>query len=142
MRDSRDLQVTAVPDLAAWLREVVAADREFWSKRAADLLPDVEREGEYWYFEARERAARCEAELAILDEHALTWPDGEPEYEQAEEKFVSDDGEVRFLPVRGGQVPPYTCQICGYDNGRSCRTVRLLGSGYRNRAGYDSSWAP
>ena len=115
--------MTAVPDLAAWLREVVTADREFWSKRAADLLPDVEREGEYWYFEARERAARCEAELAILDEHA------------------SDGDQVDPECTGCAARHPEYCE-CDTAAPWPCRTVRLLGSGYRHRAGYDSSCAP
>lgn len=71
--------------------------------------------------------ARCEAELAILDEHRPTdylcygdrlcrrcqWGDDEPERDE----------------LHHGVVYP-------------CRTVRLLGSGYRARPGYREEWKP
>lgn len=83
--------------------------------------------------------ARCEAELAILDEHALTWPGGEPEYETVDEPVTDSHGGVHYVVVRGDLIPPYTCRICGYDDGRPCKTVRLLAGGYRHRPGFPAS---
>jgi hypothetical protein len=88
----------------------------------------------------RNEIARCEAELAILDEHALTWPDGEPEYESLDEPVADSRGGVHYVPVRGGVVPPYVCRTCGYDDGQPCKTVRLLASGYKHRPGYAAAF--
>ena len=85
--------------------------------------------------------ARCEAELAILDEHALTWPDGEPEYENLDEPVTDSRGGIHYVPVKGDPVSPYTCKICGYDNGGPCRTVRLLAGGYKHRPGFPVAFA-
>jgi hypothetical protein len=73
----------------------------------------------------RDTIARCEAELAVLDEHAAV-----PGYDP------------------GGPV----CLVCGvpagpgYEDGVvrwPCRTVRLLGYGYRFRPGYrEAQWKP
>ena len=65
----------------------------------------------------RDTIARCEAELAILDEHG-----GAPGI---------DPGEV--CCVRCGDYP---------QEPHPCRTVRLLASGYRHRPGYQEAWAP
>lgn len=54
-------------DLVTWLRERIESDLSEWRVREAHFLAGREREGDYHYFEARERVARCEAELAILD---------------------------------------------------------------------------
>jgi uncharacterized protein DUF6221 len=86
--------------------------------------------------------ARCEAELAILDEHALTWPGGEPEYEYRDEAVTDSQGRVGYIEVKGETIPPYECRACGYDApGGPCRTVRLLAAGYRHRDGYRQEWA-
>jgi hypothetical protein len=68
--------------------------------------------------------ARCEAELAILDDHA---------------------------PLSGYDPHGPVCVICCEPGGfgcedavvrHPCRTVRLLASGYRHRKGYRPEWAP
>jgi Family of unknown function (DUF6221) len=72
----------------------------------------------------RDTIARCEAELAILDEHATKV------YRGAVSMFLDD----------------YWCQTCdvpGDQPARTwCRTVRLLASGYQHRPGYQESWRP
>ena len=60
----------------------------------------------------RDTTARCEAELAILDDHGS---DGKPKYPE--------------------------CRCCGVEH-FPCRTVRLLGFGYRFRPGYRQEWKP
>jgi hypothetical protein len=73
----------------------------------------------------RDTIARCESELAILDEHVpydCTWPGGS------------------------------RCTVCAssgtYPNGVAimaafpCRTIRLIGHGYRYRPGYLEAWKP
>ena len=56
--------------------------------------------------------ARCEAELAILDEHGPS------------------------------EVAPDACRRCKGGLAFPCRTVRLLASGYRHRPGYAEAWPP
>jgi Family of unknown function (DUF6221) len=106
-------------ELVAWLRRVITADLSDWRDREAHFLSVAEREGEYHYFEAREQVARCEAELAILDEH--------------------QPASVPQMAWRG-------CGTCkdpsGWPAMFPCRTVRLLASGYRNRPGYREAWKP
>jgi len=67
--------------------------------------------------------ARCEAELAILDEH--------------------------YPQDRGESIPGADCGICwhvgvpGASEPYPCRTVRLLASGYKHRPGYrEEDWKP
>ena len=75
--------------------------------------------------------ARCEAELAILDEHAS---DGDGQWPQC---------------VRCADTHPDRCE-CGVLDGQHwrtaqdypCRTVRLVASGYRHWEGFDLSWLP
>ncbi|GII34321.1 DUF6221 family protein [Planotetraspora mira] len=69
-----------------------------------------------------ETIARCEAELAILDAHAIVQVSG-----------IGED-------MRATQVP--ACRTCSHKHGVPCRTVRLLSSGYRHRDGYDDDWSP
>jgi hypothetical protein len=61
----------------------------------------------------RDTIARCETELAILDDHGS---DGKPKYPE--------------------------CRCCGVEH-FPCRTVRLVGYGYRFRDGYrKAEWEP
>ena len=96
--------MTAVPDLAAWLRE---GHLEFL-KAAREL--DIEGEA----------IARCEAELAILDLHKPI--------------------DVPGMAWRGCA----TCKdpVTRWPKTHPCRTVRLLGSGYKHRDGYLGEWKP
>jgi Family of unknown function (DUF6221) len=81
----------------------------------------------------RDTSARCEAELAILDEHA-------------------SDGDARWPEcIRCADTHPANCD-CGWEAGGGehrraahaypCRTVRLLASSYRHRDGYKEEWKP
>jgi hypothetical protein len=99
-------------DLTAWLRRMTETDLGEWREREAHFLAVREREGDYHYFEALERVAQLEAELAILGEHA------------------SNDFE---------KYPE--CARCAVE-AFPCRTVRHLGSGYRHRPGYREEWKP
>lgn len=118
-------------DLAAWLRAILNADLTEWRSRKAHFLAVREKEGDYYYVEARERVARCTAELAILREH-------------------------RHVPTRTGHYgTPFdfgcrTCHEMSDPDGNSdvmadgwCETVRQLGWGYRFRGGYrKAEWEP
>ena len=68
----------------------------------------------------RDVIARCEAELALLDEHGPFDPESD---------WLRD-----------------FCATCGHlDRNRvafPCRTVRLVGHGYRFRPGYSEAWRP
>ena len=68
--------------------------------------------------------ARCEAELAILDEHAPEWAD-----------YVDGDGIERTSLECKTCVPP------GTPDNSPCRTVRLLAGGYRHWPGYAEHFA-
>jgi hypothetical protein len=63
------------PDVAAWTRKHAEADLKRWRELEAAYAPNVEREGEVLWFQARERADDCEAKLAILGEHQAEWDD-------------------------------------------------------------------
>jgi len=90
----------------------------------------------------RDVIARCEAELAILDEHEMSWPDQTPEYEYRDEVLTDSQGGAHYVHVKGNLVPPYVCKTCGYGfNGGPCRTVRLLAGGYRHRPGFPAALA-
>lgn len=78
----------------------------------------------------RDTIARCEAELAILEEHA-------------------SDGDGRWPQcVRCADTHPARCK-CGRPAGEHwrgaysypCVTVRLLGSAYKHQPGYREEWA-
>ena len=80
--------------------------------------------------------ARCEAELAILDEHYILYEgDRNPKYEQ-----------YSIMP------PPFPpedcgCVTCHYGSRGGvggygiCRTVRLLAGGYKHRPGFPAAFA-
>jgi len=75
----------------------------------------------------RNVVARCEAELAILDEH----------------QHVPASYKVPQFPSN----PPFGCIICGRNDDGTiapvgwCATVRLLASGYKHRPGYPAVFA-
>jgi hypothetical protein len=124
-------------DLTAWLRRIIGPEMASERERAAHFESVAEREGEYHWFEARENAARLEAELAILDEHyILTRDDRDEAYE-----------EFSIIP-RGGANQDRGCVTCHYEamggvrGAGVCRTVKLLGTGYRHRPGYQEAWKP
>lgn len=85
----------------------------------------------------RDTIARCEAEFAILDAHYILWRhDTTEEYE-----------EFSVVSI-GGANQDHGCVTCHY-YGRGgvkgygyCRTVRVLGWGYRFGGGYREAWKP
>lgn len=113
-------------DLTTWLRRQVEADLSRWRDLAAAYLPNVEREGEVLYFEAREHAAQYEAALRLLDIHAPV-PAG-----------YRGDGLI------AGEYGCHACHVHeqGTDPEWPCITVRLLASGYCHRIGYREEWKP
>ena len=146
-----------VDDFTAWLRQRIQArlalarrtielgnNAEWTEMSSGVLVTGDETGGDPWegtwpmgdstltrLMEAndpRDTIARCETELAILDEHA---PD--------------------YLSKYGSPGPPL-CQRCltareGYEelwegDPYPCRTVRLLGSAYKHQPGYREEWVP
>ena len=107
----------------AWLRNEIEQDRVFAAACLARPMFGSDLEA------IAERVARCEAELAILDEHR-----GDP----------SEWGGRR--PDGAWQRQGLVCMSCGHDDGHSgvawpCRTVRLLAGGYKHRPGYrEEDW--
>ena len=80
--------------------------------------------------------ARCEAELAILDEHyILASDDRNPDYEEfSVVKIGSADSDRGCV----------TCHYYGMGGVKGCgicRTVRILLSAYRYREGFNPDWA-
>jgi len=85
--------------------------------------------------------ARCEAELAILDEHFILTNDNRYESPYDEYSVVP-----RGMPGGPGDQKAgcVTCHYKGFgavEGFGICRTVRLLVSGYRHRPGYREEWA-
>lgn len=124
--------------LVPWLRALLEYDLEGWRSRERAYLPRAEHEDKYLYARAREHAARCEAELAVLDEHyILTRDDRNEAYE-----------EFSVVTI-GGANKGFGCVTCHYYGQGGvkgygyCRTVRLVGYGYRFRPGYrEAEWKP
>lgn len=98
----------------------------------------------------RDTIARCEFELAVLDEHATV------------RRGQDEDFFRRGLKVIAGRMPPgvglvtigefagdFGCVTCHYERGGHvqgfgyCNTVRLLGRAYRFEDGYrEAEWKP
>lgn len=107
--------------LVAWLRAVIEGDRDDAAHRLR-----LSRMSAAHRALLMEKAARANAELAILVEH---------------------HGE----DTAGGQVICHRCSDRNSDHpdiqdlwvaiAAPCRTVRLLGYGYRHRPGYREEWA-
>ena len=96
----------------------------------------------------RDTIARCEAELAILDEHGPL-PDCSAEmiakYRAAgfpEAQIAAMEAMVScarcHVPVDDAREDEEQCRPVEYP----CKTVRLLGYGYRFRPGYREEWKP
>ena len=142
---------------AAWLRAAITGRMELakaatqvpWEPEGDDPTDDevwIDVDGQEWRMiicrgpdshenmlhvaanDPRDTIARCETELAILDEHAG---------DQSEWGGYRPDGTWQ---ERG-----LVCMTCGHDDGRlgvawPCRTVRLVFTAYRYWPGYDAAW--
>ena len=87
----------------------------------------------------RNEAARCEAELAILDEHYILYRDDTNE--------LYEEFSVCYPPgIPGMNCGCVTCHYIGHGGVKEygiCRTVKLLASAYRRRPGYrEEDWKP
>lgn len=98
-------------DLVTWLREQIAWTLDYARKNAARRPINPMRS-----HEMRDLIARCEAELAILDEH------------EARDK----DADL--------MLGPNTLRQREWSGLRLA--IRLLGSGYQFRPGYREEWKP
>lgn len=82
--------------------------------------------------------ARCEAELAILDEHGIVWRDI-GWLEGYEGELCEESAEI---PVCGTCVPKHSHFRMRADvPDGSCRTVRLIASGYKHWPGFPAAFA-
>lgn len=126
--------VSTHDELVPWLRGLLEHDLDGWRSLEVVFLPRAEHEDRYLHARAREHAARCEAELAVLDEHKSSggmyptcrtcadWSPGSYMGDEEEWEEPPDDMSARAHP---------------------CKTVRLLGYGYRFRPGYrEAGWKP
>lgn len=80
---------------------------------------DPDRAAHMAIHDPRDTIARCEADLALLDEHAVD--------DTGFGKYCRVCSEYSTKPGEGGELEPA---------GAPCRTVRILACGYKNRAGY------
>ncbi len=82
--------------------------------------------------------ARCEAELAILDEHRLILADrGDSYTAHPEYRIARDNPTDKQVDMANMMQWSKDCRAC---RGRyPCRTVRLLATGYRHRPGCPAS---
>lgn len=153
-------------DLATWLRQrvrerlylaqrtVELGNNAEWTEQSSGVLVTSEpTEADAWHgtwvtgdssltrlMEAndpRDTITRCEAELAILDVHYILW---RHDTSEAYEEFS--------VVAVGGADKDHGCVTCHYYGQGGvkgygyCRTVRLLGYGYRFRDGYREEWKP
>jgi Family of unknown function (DUF6221) len=86
----------------------------------------------------RDAIARCEAELAILDEHYILYrSDTSEKYEQY--SIISPP----FPPMDCGCVTCHYASQGGVNGYGICRTVKYVASGYRHKPGYrEEDWRP
>jgi hypothetical protein len=150
--------------MADWLRVTIEARRATaqaalhggegrWEQEDADRRPGliVDERGEVVTYDEgsptdeqtahitdndpRDTIARCEADLAILDEHAAVPDHGR----------FSDNPPGLCDDHCGCEDRDQVCRSCrnyaGDPREAPCRTVVLLASGYRHWSGYKPGWA-
>ena len=84
--------------------------------------------------------ARCEAELAILDEHRLVLADrGDSHTAHPEYRVARDNPTAEQVAMANGMQWDKDCRACC--RRYPCRTVRLLAGGYRHRPGFPAAFA-
>jgi hypothetical protein len=131
-------------EMTAWLRAQVEAD-----KAAAGLAA---REGSVW---TEDDPLRRTGAISSLG-GPVVYDEGAPDEHQAEHRVgdprdaIADcDAKLAILDEHGPFDPASEwlsafCRRCGdLDSNRvavPCRTVRLLASGYRHRAGWQEGW--
>jgi hypothetical protein len=115
-------------EMTAWLRKQVEADKAYWERWLTQGVIVRRDHGE-------EHIADCEAKLAVLDEHyILTADDRNEKYEQF--SIMSPP----FPPKDRGCVTCHYGSRGGVNGYGRCRTVRLLGSAYQHREGFQAEW--
>jgi len=87
----------------------------------------------------RDTIARCEAELAILDEHYIL--------HRGDTNELYEEFSVCYPPgIPGLNCGCVTCHYIGHGGVNEygiCRTVKFLASGYQHRPGYrEEDWKP
>ncbi len=84
--------------------------------------------------------ARCEAELAILDEHRLVLADrGDSHTAHPEYRIARDNPTAEQVAMANDMQWDKDCRACR--RRYPCRTVRLLAGGYRHRLGFPAAFA-
>lgn len=86
----------------------------------------------------RDTIARCEAELAILNVHRLVIADRGGGV-LTRYVIINENPDMRAIE-RARSWHNIDCRTCHLRY--PCRTIRLLGAGYRYRDGYQDEWAP
>jgi Family of unknown function (DUF6221) len=151
----------------AWLRAAITERLELarkatqapWEPEGGDPTDDevwIDVDGEGWRHvicrgpqshenmlhiaasDPRDTIARCQAELAILDEHYILYNgDRNEKYEQF--SIISPP----FPPRNCGCVTCHYASRGGVSGYGICRTVKYLASGYRHQPGYrEDDWKP
>ena len=121
----------------AWLRNEIEGDYTFAVGCLVRPFPGSDMDA------IRERVADCKAKLAILDEHRLVVADrGLPEQGQSHGsgyRIVWDNPTAKQIADAASMWHNLDCPTCRVRF--PCRTVRLLGGGYRHRPGYkEEDW--
>ena len=104
-------------------------------------LADIWREDTAEWMAAndpQDTIARCEAELAILDEHYILYrSDTSEKYEQF--SIISPP----FPPMERGCVTCHYASQGGVNGYGICRTVKYVASGYKHKPAYrEEDWRP
>jgi len=167
--------VSEKDDLAAWLRQRIRERRYLaehaielgsnavWEETSSGVLVTSEpTEADHWHgtwptgdssltrlMEAndpRDTIARCEAELAILDEHAIVQRGRDEDFFRRGLKVAGRMPPGVGLVTIGESGGDFGCVACHYERGGHvqgfgwCRTIRHLGHGYRFGDGYRAEW--
>ena len=118
-------------DPVAWLRNEIEQDHAFAKACLARPMFGSDLDA------IAERIARCEAELAILDEHYILY---RGDTNEAYEEF-----SVCYPPgIPGLNCGCVTCHYIGHGGVNEygiCRTVRLRAGGYKYRPGFPAVFA-
>ena len=120
------------PEMLSWLREAITWWLDYARQNAARRPITPMRS-----HEMRGLIARCEAELAILDEHYILFNgDRNEKYEQYSIM------PPPFPPEDCGCVTCHYASRGGVNGYGICRTVRILAAGYRHHPGWaEAGWA-
>lgn len=111
-------------EMLSWLRSTIEGDKAAAEKATPPPPFLLSEDAEHLMRQnPRDTIARCEAELALLDEHAIE-DTGFGKYCRVYAEYSTKRGEESELEP--APAP--------------CRTVQLVARGYRHRLGFQPEW--